>query len=79
MYSLKNVLLQKPDQVKRTVLSILGLLVLAGAITISADTAVAWAIAIENVLGMLYVSPLTVSKAGIQALVDDPNVKPLGD
>lgn len=64
---------------KNAFVLILGVLVMTGVVTLDGKTVAGIGVAIESVLALLYVRPLTVSKAGINALIADPEVKPLGD
>lgn len=77
MYSLKNVLLQKPDAIKGVVLIILAALVAGGQINLDGEAVAMWGLGIERLLSLFYVQPLSVNKAGLADLVADPEVKPL--
>jgi len=79
MYSLKNIFLQEPESVKGLVMTLLGLAVLTGMVHASGEVIAGIGLAVERLLGFFYVRPLTASKAGINALVADPEVKPLID
>ncbi len=68
VYSLKNILKQNPLAVKSAAMAILGALVVTGVITLSSEAIAAWAVAIEMVLNLFYVSPSTVNRAKLEQL-----------
>lgn len=67
-YSPKQLLAQEPSAVKAAILAILVALITTGVITLSSEAIAAWGLALELVLGLLYIRPLTVSKAGLSEL-----------
>lgn len=68
MYSLAQVLKQEPAAVAAAAKVVLGVLVLVGVLTMSAEALAGWVIAIEALLNLFYVRPLTVSKDALSNL-----------
>lgn len=64
-YSPQQVLTQEPSAVKAAALAILAALVVTDVIDLTGDQIAAWGLALELVLGLLYVRPLSVSKSGL--------------
>jgi hypothetical protein len=62
MFSPRNLLTQEPAAIKAAVLAVLAALITTGVIGISAEAVAAWGLAIELVLGLLYVRSVTTSK-----------------
>lgn len=65
MYRLSSIFTQEPTAVKAAVLAILVALVTTDVVNLTGDQIAAWGLALELVLGLLYVRPLSVSKSGL--------------
>lgn len=75
MYSIKNVFTQEPAQVKSAFLAILAALVITGTVNLSGEATAAIGIAVEVLLNLFYVRPLTASKSALSEL-DVPTPSP---
>lgn len=71
MYSVKNLLVQSPEELKGGILIILAALVATHVIDVSPEATALWGLVIERVLSWFYVKPLTVNKARMQDLADE--------
>lgn len=68
MYDPREILRKEPVAVAAAIKVVLAALVLGGAIHLGNDALASWVIALEAVLGLLYVRPASVSKAGLEEL-----------
>lgn len=62
MYSVKQLFKQEPAAIKAALTAVLSACIVAGVITVSAETLAAIGVAFELVLGLLWVRQLTVTK-----------------
>lgn len=67
-YSLANVFTQEPGRVKTAILAVLATLVITGVVTVSVQGAAAIGVAVEALLDLFYVRPLTVSTRSLGEL-----------
>lgn len=75
MYSIRNLLVQQPAKVKAAILAILVAAKTSGLIHLSGDEVAQWGLALEIVLGLLYVDTLTASTDALdqwQKALDEP-------
>lgn len=70
MYSFRNIFIQDPETVKGVVLVIAAALVGSEVITLTGQEAALWGIALERLLGLFYVRPLSMSKDAFNQLAD---------
>lgn len=73
-YSLASLAKQEPNAIRSCALAIGAALVITGVVDVTAEALAAWGIALESLLTLLYVRPLSVSK---DALADFAAVVPM--
>lgn len=67
-YSLKNVFKQEPAAIRAAVLAVLGVLVMTGVVTLSAQAVAGIGVSVSLVLDLFYVRPLSASKSALHEL-----------
>lgn len=68
MYSIRNILVQEPNAVRGAVLAVLAVLVMTQVVTVSAEAVAGIGLAVEVVLNLFYVKPLSVSRDAMNKL-----------
>lgn len=68
MYSIKNVFKQEPNAIKAAIVTLLATLVMAGVVNLSGEQVAGYGLALEVLLGLFYVRPLSISKKAIDDL-----------
>lgn len=68
MYSIRNILVQEPNAVRGGVLAVLAVLVMTQVVTVSAEAVAGIGLAVEVVLNLFYVKPLSVSRDAMSKL-----------